>query len=662
MVLNIHLERPDHKIVAVPLRATNHSDAFSFTDDTVVFKLPENESVYLTSKENVNFNTPPVLKHLMLQPNSSYLLSGEAFLEGGQATLWLIEYDEQIRRCHQTCRLQSGRFELAWTSHPRHKSACLAIRLAGQGRLLVNRLQLSMLPRPPVSESEQHEVSQRQAFSMADAQMTTGPGLRGDFGIGGGGIEAFSKLLDEHDIGPALVMPCGSNPVLDTFDQICELANQQPNRVCPLFRWHGLGELTGKDLKYYLDQLELLWQSGRLYGLVHDLSQENPPRPEILDWLDRRSALTFWEVRSQSDLDWLEKKVLSRFAFPVLIAPVSELMDSVEYQTLITDLLSKYVQSHVIIDAAQAAARILSVVGVHASQVLVGSDTPYGNADPSELRFAIEKLDIRPFSKELLLVGNLCRLIDNVESARFEALQSRHGLMFPPLPRDSDDLARQGFEIVAADQLTHEEAQEAKETWAQWEVKSWYQQDKPWARLLAKLVQDLGAERVLEFGCNVGRNLATIAKAVPDAQLVGIDVNPRAIQAGREHTGLDLRIGDETSLHKFDEGEFDLVFTVSVLDHIPDISSVCEQLLRCAARNFFCLEITLPSEGKVLRHFDHKHNAVMPSTEASYSWDVGRFLVGHRRLWRLDRRPCYLHSASLGPYYYSYLAFLEPPR
>jgi hypothetical protein len=74
------------------------------------------------------------------------------------------------------------------------------------------------------------------------------------------------------------------------------------------------------------------------------------------------------------------------------------------------------------------------------------------------------------------------------------------------------------------------------------------------------------------------------------------------------------------------------------------------------------LEVTLPVEGKVLRHFDHKAGAVRTSTEASYSWFVDQHLAGHPRIWRLDCRPCYLHSASLGPYYWAYLAFLDEPR
>ena len=122
---------------------------------------------------------------------------------------------------------------------------------------------------------------------------------------------------------------------------------------------------------------------------------------------------------------------------------------------------------------------------------------------------------------------------------------------------------------------------------------------------------------MLEFGCNVGRNLAAIAKVLPDARLVGLDVNEAAVAAGVAATGLDLRCADEAALRDFDDGEFDLVFTVSVLDHIADVDPVLEQLVRCAGRAAYFLEVALPAEGKVVRHFDHVDRAVRESTGAS---------------------------------------------
>jgi SAM-dependent methyltransferase len=229
------------------------------------------------------------------------------------------------------------------------------------------------------------------------------------------------------------------------------------------------------------------------------------------------------------------------------------------------------------------------------------------------------------------------------------------------LPETAAEATAQGFEVLDPGALPATEHADAKAFWSGYGVRSWYQDEKPWPRVLADLVADLRPASVLEFGCNVGRNLAAIAEAAPEARLVGLDVNEAAVAAGREQTGLDLRTGDESALAGFADGEFDLVFTVSVLDHVADVDSILDQLVRCAGRNAWFLEVALPVEGKVSRHFDHVDLAARPSTGASYSWDLEPRLRANPRVWRLDRRPVYLHARSLGPYYARYLAWLDRP-
>jgi hypothetical protein len=81
--------------------------------------------------------------------------------------------------------------------------------------------------------------------------------------------------------------------------------------------------------------------------------------------------------------------------------------------------------------------------------------------------------------------------------------------------------------------------------------------------------------------------------------------------------------------------------------------------LRVAGRHLYLLEVRLPVDGKVVEHYDHHHGQVRTSTGASYSWQLEKYLQPNPRIWRLDRRPVYLHSLSLGPYYWEYLVFLE---
>lgn len=238
-------------------------------------------------------------------------------------------------------------------------------------------------------------------------------------------------------------------------------------------------------------------------------------------------------------------------------------------------------------------------------------------------------------------------------------LADAESLRYPPLPQTVADLDHQGFVITRAADMPAQEDDFAKEFWSEYEVKTWYKNAKPWAVLVADVARALDAKSVLEFGCNVGRNLAAVRAALPDARIVGYDINPEAIRLGREASGLDLRLGDESTVAQHGEGEFDYVFTVSVLDHVAEPGNVCRELLRVARKAVYMLEVRLPVEGKVLRHFDHYRNEVRESTGASYSWNLETWLADTPRLHSLDRRPCYLHSGSLGPYYWAYLARLR---
>jgi len=260
----------------------------------------------------------------------------------------------------------------------------------------------------------------------------------------------------------------------------------------------------------------------------------------------------------------------------------------------------------------------------------------------------------------LLVSENLRFVIESVQRARWAALLDPSALRFPLLPATGAECEQQGFEVVAPDALPAEEFEDAKQFWKSYGVRTWYREPKPWAGVLVQLVRDLGVKTVLEFGCNVGRNLAAIAEHCPGVTVTGIDINQEAVEFGREKTGLDLRVADERGLESFADGAFDLVFCVSVLDHISAIDEVCRQLVRVAGKAVFLMEVRLPVEGRVVKNFEHSTGTVRASTGASYSWHIERHLA-HPRVRRLEVVPCYLHAGSLGPYYATYLAALAPP-
>lgn len=498
-----------------------------------------------------------------------------------------------------------------------------------------------------------------QVESYGDAHMYMGLCRTEDPLLPDIGADQFLRQFDDCQITRALVMPFASNRLRDGFDEIGTVARQLPGRVYPLFRLCMSANPAPEYQDFLLNQLELLWQQGLLFGLKILMKAGETPKGAVLDWLESRQAITFWHITNFGELQWLEENILNRYTFPVLLSHFAGYpLDRQRYAAAI-ELLDQYNQLYLVTSVVWFAAYLAAAIKKHPDRVLLGSDSPAVN--PVAARSTIIQLDVSAESKTRVVSENLRFLTDRAQYHRWNMLLDGSKLRFPPVPENAGDLSKQGFEIVEANDFPPNEIEEAKQIWSGRGLRSFYKKPKPWSRWLAELVKDLAPTSVLEFGCNEGRNLAAIAEIAPDIPLVGIDVNADAIRAGRENLGLDLRHADENGLDEFADGQFDLVFTVSVLDHIPDIAQICKSLVRCAARYVLCMEVTLPIEGKVIKHFDHKAAGVRPSTEASYSWCVDRFLATEPRVWRLDQRPCYMIDASLGPYYKTYLAFLDPP-
>ncbi len=98
------------------------------------------------------------------------------------------------------------------------------------------------------------------------------------------------------------------------------------------------------------------------------------------------------------------------------------------------------------------------------------------------------------------------------------------------------------------------------------------------------LILDLKPTSVFEFGCNQGKNLAYLENGgIEDVS--GIDLawikHPRTC------------IGDEESLNKIASNSFDIMFTNSVLGHIPpeDVLNIIGNLKRIAKKHVILGEI-----------------------------------------------------------------------
>lgn len=121
------------------------------------------------------------------------------------------------------------------------------------------------------------------------------------------------------------------------------------------------------------------------------------------------------------------------------------------------------------------------------------------------------------------------------------------------------------------------EAQNAKVYWASHHFQSPRipPREEQWYRYaLAEYILSLSPKSILEFGCNSGRNLQIIrSMATKPVELTGIDYNAQSLEAAQSLNGSgEIRYieGDELALAGFLPNRFDVVFTCSVLDHIPD--------------------------------------------------------------------------------------------
>jgi SAM-dependent methyltransferase len=165
-----------------------------------------------------------------------------------------------------------------------------------------------------------------------------------------------------------------------------------------------------------------------------------------------------------------------------------------------------------------------------------------------------------------------------------------------------------------------------------------FSREREWSARLAERIVALQPTDVLEFGCNVGRHLEQLARRGIGA--TGIDINLDAVYVARAK-GLDVLLGDERTLSLFDPESFDVAYTVSVIDHIPEPQTALDELDRIA-RTLVLVEPWLGFEGKVETTSDGKR-----ANPFLYSWDYAERLP--EREWTTEPFP--IAPVGAGPDY-----------
>jgi glycosyltransferase involved in cell wall biosynthesis/SAM-dependent methyltransferase len=202
------------------------------------------------------------------------------------------------------------------------------------------------------------------------------------------------------------------------------------------------------------------------------------------------------------------------------------------------------------------------------------------------------------------------------------------------------------------------EAAQAKRYWSVTEAQGReHAQTPPHIMALAELCLEAGATRILEFGCYGGRNLQAIREAYGAAgksppELLGLDINAMAVAWGRERWKLDLRVADEDALASLADDSWDVAFTVSVLDHMPEPTETVEELVRIARRRVIILEPHAPAvdSGTVTMVRSRYSSADDEVTPYTYIHDYSSLFLGLPVVQELDL-PMPTHLVRLGPFY-----------
>ena len=95
-------------------------------------------------------------------------------------------------------------------------------------------------------------------------------------------------------------------------------------------------------------------------------------------------------------------------------------------------------------------------------------------------------------------------------------------------------------------------------------------QIKAWGKMLAAIMNDNNKPKsVLECGSNIGRNLMTLRRLLPDAKLSLIEINKKSFELALRNVNPEYSFNGSILQSNFPKEQFDLTFTCGVLIHIP---------------------------------------------------------------------------------------------
>jgi SAM-dependent methyltransferase len=153
---------------------------------------------------------------------------------------------------------------------------------------------------------------------------------------------------------------------------------------------------------------------------------------------------------------------------------------------------------------------------------------------------------------------------------------------------------------------------------------------------LANEIVSFGTSSSFEFGCGQGKNLDLLQK-MGVKQLYGIDLNPRAIAAGKAKGRNYIEVADELALQSIPDKSYEVCFTCGVLDHIQSEDNTAEfiigQLKRIACKSVVLCETQDIRDPYYYVHYYEKYGFAKKQGYVYHSVKGSRGDGAHYEIW-----------------------------
>lgn len=126
--------------------------------------------------------------------------------------------------------------------------------------------------------------------------------------------------------------------------------------------------------------------------------------------------------------------------------------------------------------------------------------------------------------------------------------------------------------------------------WPQWLDMKRYGPSSRWLRALigdfvGGPLRNAEIKRVLDFGCGEGTTTEYLARALPAAQVLGVDQSGSGIDCARsQYRAANLAFRHEPGDVAFRDASFDLITCFEVLEHVEDWQALARQLAQASSR------------------------------------------------------------------------------